>query len=318
MKSIFLKTLLLLTAVLLLAATNAQAQKLKLGSSIKLSPIFYLPIMAAEEMGFWRENGLDVEWVPFAGSAPMFSAAASRALNVGLTDAPSLVLAAGRGVPVIGVSDLQSAELFVLWVRADRNVKELKDLKGATIGVPRFGGVSHAYGQIVGKKLGRDANVKVVAVGGIPEIVAALKTGVIDATIEPTHLVIALKIQGVIKEVVPMAELLPKEWAGHWVFAHKDYIKSDEGTVRRLVKAHLQSTNYIRNNPRWAIEKMVAVSGFSEEGARAIFAGYQFPGDGKVSPRGVENLKNFLVEYGLLVKEKVPPVQELFSSDFVR
>lgn len=293
------------------------AEKMKLGSGIKMSPIYYLPVTAAEEKGFWKENGLEVEWVPFAGSTPMYQAVAGGALNVALVDAPSTVLAAARGISAAAVSDLQSAELFVVWARTDPRFKEPKDFRGTKCGTPRLGSVAHVYCQVAAKKLGLEKEIKAVSVGGIPEILAGLRTGAIELTAEPTHLMTRLKEQGIIRELFPMSELVPKPWAGHWLIAAKSFARRDALSLKKLVKATLQATNFLQRDQAWSIGKMVEAFKFTPSGAKEMFSNYRFATDGNIPLQAIENLTRFLIEYGLLAREKAPSADEIYMPQFL-
>ncbi len=59
--------LVLMFAILLLATPRLAIERLKFGTSIKATQAFYLPILSAQEKGFWEERGLEVEGVPFKG-----------------------------------------------------------------------------------------------------------------------------------------------------------------------------------------------------------------------------------------------------------
>lgn len=76
------------------------------------------------------------------------------------------------------------------------------------------------------------------------------------------------------------------------------------------------ASNFLRNNPRWAIEKMRAQSGFSESAAKMMYDAFAFTSDGKISRKGVENLFSFLVDYGILRKERTPALEEFYTTRF--
>ena len=125
------------------------AEKINFATAIKVTPAYYLPVLAAEERGFWRENGLKVNWIPFRGGPDMQKAIVARSVLIGLTTAGGLIAAATRGVPVIIVSDLQKTAGVGLYVLADSPIKNPKQLAGKKIGVTRLGAVDHAYANFV-------------------------------------------------------------------------------------------------------------------------------------------------------------------------
>lgn len=293
------------------------AEKLKVGSSIKMSPIFYLPIKAAAENDTWGKNGLEAEWVPFRGAAPMFRAAAAKSIMFGMATGTGAIPAAARGVPVVMVSDLQSNELFVLYVRANSKVRKAEELKGAKMGTPRLGGSTHAMALVVARAHGLEKDVRMVATGGIRELMAGLKTGVVDTAIEPVHLMIKMQLAGDIRELLRLSDYHAKEWAHHVLFASKEFIQNKPDTLKRAVKASLQATNFIQDNRAWTTKTMMETSGFSEEATKHILKDYSFSRTGRLSRKGVQNLRDFLIEYKIISKEKAPPVDELYTDKFL-
>src|SRR3990172_11958375 len=75
-------------------------EKIQLGSAIKLTPAYYLPVVTGQEKGFFKENGLEVEWVPFQSAPDMHRALAGAAMNMGLDTGTGKIQAASRGIPV--------------------------------------------------------------------------------------------------------------------------------------------------------------------------------------------------------------------------
>src|SRR3990172_13382428 len=88
------------------------AEKLAFGTAIKENPVYMLPMLAGEEKGFWKEEGLEVQWVPFRGGALMYRAVAAGSINVGWGGIVSSVQAMVGGGPVVLVAGLQIGDPF--------------------------------------------------------------------------------------------------------------------------------------------------------------------------------------------------------------
>lgn len=294
------------------------AEKIQLGTAIKLYPHYYLPVLAGEEKEIWKKNGLEVEWVPFSAGAALVRAAASGAINIGLVPGVTLVQAVARGVPVLIVSDLVGRDDYWFWVRTDSRLRTPMDLKGAKVGVPLLGGSSHAYGRALAKALGLEKEVKFVGAGGSRENVATLKAGAIDAAVMVFTSMANLKAAGEVKEFLNTGDYLPKEWVEHVVFARKDFIKTNPDMVRRVLRGVLQGVEFTLKNSPWATEKMKELSGFPVESARLVVERLpgQFTRDGRINRKAVENLRDFLMEYEIIPRDKPLAVEELFTSEF--
>lgn len=294
------------------------ADKLKVGLSFKMAPEYYLPVDAAIDKGFWKDNGIDAEPIPFMAGGAFAQALAAGAIDMGTGSAVTAVSLAGRAVPVVIVSNLVIAAPFMVYVRADSRIKEPRDLAGAKIGVPRLGATSEFLSRAVVRRFGIEKDVKIVGAGGLSEILAGLKTGVLDAIVQPPTVVIEFQVKGDIREVANTADYLPKEWVEHLVIARREFMAKNPEVTRRAVKALLQGTTYLKENPRWALDKMKAVSAFSEEGAKEIYNFIKFTNDGKISRAALENVVNFMVEWKIIPQDKVPALDQLYTERFLR
>lgn len=292
-------------------------EKLKFATSLKKAVHQGLLILAAEEKGFWRKNGLDTEWVPFRGGAAMVRAIAARSINIGLSSAGTEIRSATRGVPVIIIANMKTPNNFFIWVRADSRIRKPKDLRGAKIGITRFGGVADAYGRVVTKALGFPRNVTFVAAGGIAPSLAALQSGAVDAVVNTNFVMAPLKIGKKAREVVAVRNFFPKEWVNDTIFGRKDFLKKKPSVARGAVRAILQSAGFVMKNRRWSLEKMESFFKYSDAAARFVYdQALHYGTDGKIDRRGIENVKNFMVDFGIVPKGKVPPLDDLYTNEF--
>ena len=315
-KKYIIMTFLNVSALLLITAAAFAADKIKFATAIKDSPVYYLPVLAAEEKGFWKQNGLEAEWVPFRTTASMHQSIAGGSINIGLDNTVALIPAIARGVPVIIVSNLQTSEPAVLWVLTQSPVKDPAALKGSKIGVVSLGGTAHAYARLLTKILGLEKDVRLVAAGGIIQNMAALKAGVIDAVVMMRFSMIPLEVKGEVRALANLEDYVKEERMAHVVFARKDLVAGNPDLVRRVLRAVQQGLEFIKKDRDWAAEKMKLEQGLSPEAARQMYDVIKFTTDGKLSLKALENARNFLVEFGLVAKEKVPTLEELYTRQF--
>lgn len=293
----------------------SRAEKIKFSTSVKLQPNQILPPMAAEEKGFWKEEGLDVEWIPFDAGGAQHRAIAAGSIETGIGATISLMQAIARGVPMVLVADLGTINEFSFYVRKESSIKEARDLKGTRIGVTRFGGATHAYGQLVARALGLAAEIRFISQGTLTNQVAALKAGVSDAEVLPDLTAAPLQARGEVRRVIEIQGFLPSEWSNHTVLTQKEFGEKHPEKLKRIIKGVFRATEFILKNPSWAKEKMKASLGYTDPVADTVFAGLHF-GKGTLSPKAIENIRTFLIDYGIL-KGKVPPAEEFYTTRFI-
>jgi putative hydroxymethylpyrimidine transport system substrate-binding protein len=120
-------------AVLLQAAPAAAAEKLTLMLDWFVNPD-HGPIIVAEEMGFFAEQGLEVEVIaPADPSDPPKLVAAGKA-DLAVSYQPQLHLQVHEGLPLVRVGTLVATPLNCLLTLQDGPVETLADLKGRKIG----------------------------------------------------------------------------------------------------------------------------------------------------------------------------------------
>ncbi|MBI4491157.1 MAG: ABC transporter substrate-binding protein [Deltaproteobacteria bacterium] len=132
--------------------------------------------------------------------------------------------------------------------------------------------------------------------------------GSIDATVTSFFNLMDLKIRGEVRDLLFADDYLPKPWVGRVVCAHKDFIREKPDTVRRMVGAILRATRFWKRDSALAIAKIKSTAGISEETAQEIYKILRPSEDGRIDRKALENASAFLIEYNLVAREKVLPV----------
>jgi NitT/TauT family transport system substrate-binding protein len=150
------------------------------------------PFFIAQDRGFFKEQGLDVQFVPFDSAAKMIAPLGTGQLDVG-GGAPSAALynAIESGITIKVVADKGTTApgygynpLLVRKALVDSGrVKNIRDLKGLTLADAAQGSASTSTLNEALKSDGLTlADIKNVKMG-FPDMVAALKSGAIDGGI---------------------------------------------------------------------------------------------------------------------------------------
>ena len=292
-------------------------EKLQFGAAFRGSARYDLVSWVAENKGYWKEQGLKVEWIPFKAGSLMFRTVAAGKLFIGVTSIGSFIQAASRGVKVVIIADLKSPQYFALWVKGDGPIKKGEDLRGGRIGISRKGGSSHAYAKMLSRRLGIEKDVRFIGLGAPRVRVASLKSGAIEAFIQTMNPIANLVASGEVRELISSKEIVPKGYIDYLMFSEKGFLEREPDTVARALKAVLQSVEYIANNPAWTKKKIQQDFGFTEKGAELTMTEMDFTGAGRaISPEAVEATVDFFVKNKII--KRAPPREGLYTNKFVR
>ncbi len=305
-------------AVSLLTATSSAlaAEKVKIGTALKTHPVFSLPMLAAEEKGFWKQQALEAEWVPFKGGGRLGKGLAAGAVHMAIDGVAGAVISISRGIPIIIVSHLGVPDMWGIWVRADSPVRNPRDLKGKKINVGRKGATAHAYARAATRALGIEREVRFIGLGGVRQSIAALKSGTVDAVTITFFAIAPLWDTGQARQVLKIEDHLAKRWITRVVNSRKDFLARQPQDVEKMVKAILAATDFIMKNKDWAMARMQSFLRYTPSVAKAIYPILKFSPDGRIDKQGLSNVRQFFIDSGVIKPGKAPPVEELYTTRF--
>ena len=139
----------------------------------------FMTFPLAHKRGFLKEEGIEAEIIRVTGGA------GSAALSSGDLDYGTGMAVGGAmtGLPVKVVACFVPAPVLALVARPE--VKSIHELRGKTVGISTFGGVSIFAARVMAKHFGLDPDkdMKFVAVGAVEARFIRLTQGLIDAAI---------------------------------------------------------------------------------------------------------------------------------------
>ena len=240
------------------------------GDSFSTSEQFYLIEKVGAQQGFWKQNGLDPQFVSFAGSAKLSQAIAANSIDIGLGIVGDMISAETSGVPVKLVGVYITNSSWAVYVMGNSSIQSPQDLNGKKIGVTGVTGVAHIMGVTFAKHYG--INVTLVPLGGAPQNFAALESHQIDAFLQAASFPAPMVQTGELRVVAEMKSVLPSPWAEYGIFASDKLLQNNSDLVRRYVNAVLQTTQYLKNNPEVAASVYASTTNASMDTARAVVA----------------------------------------------
>ena len=245
----------------------------------------FIPIPLAQKNGILKAEGLEAEIVQMRGAVPI------TALVNGETDYHTIigsgVAAAMRGLPVRVVACFVPAPPIVLIARPE--FKSVKDLKSQTIGADPFGGtVTSASVRIILKHFGLDPekDVKFITRGDPQARLAMMQQGLTAATLASAPIDYQATKMGFVI-LAKAHELFSYPDSGLVTSVRKIKEKPDE--VKRVIKAGINATRYIRANRDGTIQFLIERQKIDREMAAATYDGVAkaFNEDGSVPESGL-------------------------------
>jgi len=164
-------------------ASSASAQELKKLKMLYTVVTGFGSAYLAQEQGFFKKQGIDVEFVPTNSSGNNPPALVSGSVQIAGPTMPTLLQAndAGLDLVVIAGGAVYPLTGDILVARQGSGIQKPADLKGKTVGVPGLGALLHFMLQRNLKQNGVDpASVKYVEIS-FAQAADALKSGTIDA-----------------------------------------------------------------------------------------------------------------------------------------
>ena len=259
----------------------------KVRVAIATSSMAFLVPFVAKDRGFYLKNGSDVELIvmrPNIAMAALLGGDIDYAELIG-----SVIRSAARNLPVRAISTSIKAPFFS--VIGQNKYKNIKELKGAVIGLTSIGGTNHVATRMTLRQFGLDIDkdVKILAIGEEKLMVDTLKMGRVDAIVVAPPYSVQLKREGY-PILANTADHVVIPFSG--LGATLDKIKTNRAQVKRLLKAEIEALRFIQSNPAGMTEIIRKRFNMDEKLARESYDAVvnSFSRDGRVPLDGVDIL----------------------------
>jgi NitT/TauT family transport system substrate-binding protein len=243
-------------AVCLAVGAQAQAPERKdvtLGVG-GANSLYYLPLALADKLGYFKEQGLNVEINDFKGGSQSLNALVAGSADVVTGAYEHTLRMQVKGQPIVAVIELGRYPGISLAVKKDRadRIRTPADLKGARVGVTAPGSSTNMLVQYLMVKAGlKPDDASFIGVGAGPSAVAAMRKGEIDAISNIDPMIAMLEAAG---DVVIMAETRTTEgttkvfggsMSAGVLYTRKDFIDKNPNTVQALVNAFYKTLRWL-------------------------------------------------------------------------
>lgn len=321
----------LAAVAMLLAGTTAHAAEkitIMVGGMEKQ---IYLPAKLAEQLGYLKETGLEIELLsePAGVNAEteMLSGAAQGV--IGFYDHTIDLQARGKVVESVSQFSQAPGEVILVSKAASKDIKSPADFRGKTLGVTGLGSSTNFLTQYLAAKVGiKSSEFTTLPVGAGSTFIAAMGQGKIDAgmTTEPT--VSRLVSSGGASILVDLRTAKGTEAAlggaypaaclympSAWVNTHKDQ-------VQKIVAAFAKTLRYIHTHSAREITEKMPLDYYSAnkqqyidalEGSKAMFTE-----SGLMPESGPATVLKVLNGFDKAVQGKSINLANTYTTEFVK
>ncbi len=304
----------LVTSASLAPRISLAQPAVKIGTAVLADYGLAGPVIIAAEKGFFKEQGVNAEFLPFRGGPDLLKAVMVGEVLIGVTGSTDIIQFREAGSPIKMVATHGEGNNFVIVTSPDGPA--IGELKGKAIGVTRPGSASWILTRMAVKAQGwdPDRDVKILGLGGLDAQLAALTRKEIAAFIWGDYGGVSVA-QGRTKVIFKVETITPK-WISFIEYSSEDQIKKNPEQVRGSIRAMFQAFKFMKANPEESARITSAKLGWSPDVVLAVHKGWLpiAPTDGRIDVEALRVMQDTLLESGTIKKRL--PLDEHYTTEF--
>ncbi len=230
---------------------------------------YYLPLSIAEQLGYFKDEGLNVKIVDFQGGSRSLQAVVGGSADVVSGAFEHTISMQAKKQPMTAFVLQGRAPQLALVVsnKTMKDYKQLSDLKGKKVGVTAPGSSSQMVANFILKKGGLGPkDVAFIGVGSSSGAVSAIRSGQIDALINLDPVITILLKNGDAKLVADTRKVKESEsffggtMPAGCLYAPVSFIEKNPQTVQALTNAIVRADEWLSKATPEEVAKVVPAS----------------------------------------------------------
>jgi len=252
--------------------TSSYAQLTKINAAYSAESSWSLATWVAYEGGLFKKYGLEVDLVLIRSAATITSALLAGETPMIQLGGNGTIQAALQGADCVNVLTL--VPIIPQSLVVSPNIKTAEDLKGKRIGVSRFGALSDLVVRRYLRKFGLDPtkDVTIVQIGGIPELLAAMKAGAISGGSMSPPVLTAAKKAG-FREFADF-ESLDYRYPAVAIATTRSFIQRQRATTLNFLRGEIEGIHTIKTQKSFAVNVLKKYMRISDP--EILEEGYQY------------------------------------------
>ncbi|MPW19129.1 PhnD/SsuA/transferrin family substrate-binding protein [Paraburkholderia sp. CNPSo 3157] len=296
-----------------------------------LPGLYYLPVLTAQQLGFFKDEGLDVTLEDFAGGSKALEAVVGGSADVGAGAYEHTIFMQAKG---------QHYRAFVLMGRAPQiavavtkekagTLKTLADFKGAKVGVSAPGSSTDLVLTVALRKAGvQRSDISVIGVGSGATVISAVSNGQVDALSNVDPMMTKLQRSGDIKVLVDTRtvkgtqEVFGGTMPAATLYAPDSFIQKYPKTTQALANAIVRADRWLQTASDADIVKMVPPAYLLNDKALYIDAFHNvreaYSPDGLMPADGPPTALRALSSFDTRLDASKIDLKTTYTNDFAR
>lgn len=238
---------------------GAQVTRLKVGWCARTVSAAATPFAVATKLGWFRQEGIEVELVPMPGSTDCVKNVAIREVDFSLPSVEPLAVGRPQGIRAKIFYTAYQGNIYGIAVLADSPIRDLADLRGKKIGV-----ISMASGGVlVARELGKaagldpDADFTIVVAGEGAQTAAMLRGKQVDALSQFDTQYAMVENAGVKLRLLDTTAI--DRFPSNGFLALEDTLRTRRKEAIALARSYAKGTVFTIANPEAAIRILYEV-----------------------------------------------------------
>ncbi len=308
------------------AALEKPVVKLGIGGKIQLP---YLAVNIAQERGYFKEQGLTVEFNEFKGGSDSLKALVGGSVEfiAGAYEHTLYLQSKGEMITSIALQNNSFGVVVGLTKELAAKYKSPKDLVGLNMGVTAPGSSSALALSLLLSKVGlKDDSLSIIGVGAGSQAVATMKAGRLDGQANFDPVITRMVLDG---DLVPVVDTRTKAgldylyggpFAGSAISTTPDFIKNNPKTVQAFANAMVKALRWLQKATVEEIADSLPAefyAGDKEFYKKAVEANREMLSkDGIVTPALAENTHRIIASFNDGVKNAKIDMAKTYGASF--
>lgn len=329
MSSLYFKPQLFLLAIALLPLSAVAADKVVMAVG-GIEKQIYLPAKLAEQLGFFKEQDLEVELINTRAGVEAENELIAGEVQAVVGFYDHTIDIQSKGKSIISIVQLSRApgEVELVSTKLAGELRSPADFKGRTLGITGVGSSTDFLTQALAARAGvKPGEYSTIGVGAGNTFIAALKQGKIDAgmTTEPT--ISQLLSTGEAKILVDMRSVestqaaLGGTYPAASLYVASSWLEKNRATAQKLANAMVKTMRWMAAHTASEIaDKMPKeyMVGNRELYVKGLAEGKsQFTPDGRMPADGPETVLKVMQSFAKNVMGKTIDLSKTFTTELV-